>query len=89
MADPRSLRIDVGPIDLQPDDAGQWMLSSSRGPVGEASGISSGWADWVALAHRVLQADAIWREVEGRGDAWDQGFAAGRTGGDDPNPYRG
>ncbi|MBM3715922.1 MAG: hypothetical protein FJW64_09360 [Actinobacteria bacterium] len=89
MADPRSLRIDVGPIELQPDNHGQWTLSSSRGGSGAASGISSGWSDWVALAHRVLQADAIWRDVEGRGDAWDQGFAAGRGGGEDPNPYRG
>ncbi len=57
-----------------------------RGRDGD-DGIEGGWSDWVALAHRVLRADELWRGLEARGDAWDEGLAAGR----DPgavNPYR-
>ncbi len=88
MPDPRRLRIDVGPVELHPGDAGEWTAVSGRDAGAEASGISAPWGDWVALAHRVVQADALWREAEGRGDAWDQGLAAGRAGGEEPNPYR-
>lgn len=52
-----------------------------------ASGITASWADWVAFAHRVVQADALWREVEARGDAWDEGFGAARDAAA-VNPYR-
>ncbi len=49
------------------------------------------WGDWVRLARRILDTDALSRELEARGDAWDQGHAAGSaatTGGKSENPYR-
>lgn len=68
-----------------------------RGRDGAASGtasaeggtdtVTAAWTDWVAFAQRVLRADALWREVEARGDAWDEGFSAARDA-EARNPYR-
>ena len=98
MPDPRALRIDVGPFHLAPTpDASTWTAMQEAGSGGTASGpgggasdpgrITAGWTDWVAFAQRVLQADALWREVEARGDAWDEGFSAARDA-RARNPYR-
>lgn len=98
MPDPRALRIDVGPFHLAPTpDAPTWTAAQERGGSGAASGsddgesdegrITAGWTDWVAFAHRVLQADALSRDVEARGDAWDEGFSAARDA-EARNPYR-
>lgn len=89
MSDPRLLRIDVGPVELRADpDEGEWIAVGGRGGADAASGIAAGWSDWVALAQRVLHADALWREREARGDAWDEGHAAGRLDEAARNPYR-
>ncbi len=53
----------------------------------DAARITAAWTDWVAFAQRVLQADALWRDVEARGDAWDDGFSAARNA-EARNPYR-
>lgn len=103
MPDPRALRIDVGPFHLAPTaEASTWTAlprgSSARPAVDPqgasgadagavASGITAGWSEWVAFAQRVLQADAQWRDLEARGDAWDEGFAASRDTAA-VNPYR-
>ncbi|MFF7683441.1 hypothetical protein ACFZA2_11850 [Microbacterium sp. NPDC007973] len=98
MPDPRALRIDVGPFHFAPTpDASTWTAEQERGGRGAASGIdadgtdagriTAGWTDWVAFAQRVLQADALWRDVEARGDAWDEGFSAARDV-EARNPYR-
>ncbi len=84
MPDPRSSCIDIGPFRLEPvPEAARWR---AVGRADDAS-VEAGWSDWVAFAQRVLQADELWRGLEARGDAWDEGFAAGR---DDTavNPYR-
>lgn len=84
MPDPRTQRIDVGPFQLDPDaDSSAWRAVASDG----VSTPAGSWNDWVALAERVLQLDAIWREREARGDAWDQGHAASGAV-DAVNPYR-
>ncbi len=84
MPDPRSARIDIGPFHLDPvPDSARWRVAGR----GDGDAVEGGWSDWVALAHRVLRADELWRGLEARGDAWDEGLAAGR----DPgavNPYR-
>jgi len=84
MPDPRHTRIDVGPfhLDAVPDSA-RWR---AEGRGGDAS-VEGGWSDWVAFAQRILQADELWRGLEARGDAWDEGFAAGRDTAA-VNPYR-
>ncbi|MDQ1121872.1 hypothetical protein [Microbacterium trichothecenolyticum] len=88
MPDPRALRIDVGPFHLAPTpDAGTWTASAGDDAEALASGVTAGWPEWVALAQRVLQADAWWRENEARGDAWDEGFASARDA-TAVNPYR-
>ncbi|WP_136585386.1 hypothetical protein [Microbacterium hydrothermale] len=74
-------------------DAPSSAAPSSAAPSGAAAGgtdaarITAAWTDWVAFAQRVLQADALWRDVEARGDAWDEGFSAARDA-DARNPYR-
>ena len=84
MPDPRTHRIDVGPFQLDPDaDSPTWRAVAADG----ASVPTGAWHDWVALAQRVLQVDAIWREREARGDAWDEGHAASGSV-DAVNPYR-
>ncbi|TDN87504.1 hypothetical protein [Microbacterium sp. BK668] len=81
MADSRRRPIDIGRIALRPlDDADLW----------QADGAAH-WSDWVVLAQRILAADALRQDLEGRGDAWDQGYAAGIAdagGGDRANPFR-
>lgn len=84
MSDPRAQSIDVGPVQLDHDGSAIWTATGSRTPDGAAS---AAWGDWVALAHRILQTDALWREREARGDAWDQGHAASGNPGAE-NPYR-
>lgn len=61
--------------------------SSAAAGGTDAARITAAWTDWVAFAQRVLQADALWRDVEARGDAWDEGFSAARDV-DARNPYR-
>ncbi|MDT0117777.1 hypothetical protein Q9R20_12345 [Microbacterium sp. PRF11] len=88
MPDPRASRIDVGPFHLEPTpDAATWTASPRNGAGPAASGITGGWSDWVAFAQRVLRADELWRGLEARGDAWDEGFAAARDAAA-VNPYR-
>jgi hypothetical protein len=85
MPDPRSLRIDVGPFHLAPaPDAATWTAVPRDG---SASAIAAGWDEWVVFARQVLRADELWRAVEERGDAWDEGFAAARDAAA-INPYR-
>jgi len=86
MPDPRTSRIDIGPFHLEPaPDSARWR-AVGRSDGGDAA-VEGGWSDWVALAHRVLRADDLWRGLEARGDAWDEGFAAGRDNAA-VNPYR-
>ena len=67
MADSGRRPIDTGRIALRPiDDSDAWQVE------GHAN-----WTDWVVLAQRILAADTLRRDLEGRGDAWDQGHAAG------------
>lgn len=103
MPDPRALRIDVGAFSLAPTpDAATWTAEArttarsaeARTPEARSAvstdpspGITAAWTDWVAFAQRVLRADSIWREVEARGDAWDEGFSAANDAGA-VNPYR-
>lgn len=84
MPDPRTQRIDVGPFHLDPDAELQTWRAAASDSVSLPTGA---WHDWVALSHRVLQLDTIWREREARGDAWDQGHAASGSV-DAVNPYR-
>lgn len=84
MPDPRAHSIDVGPFQLDTDaDSPTWRAVAADG----VSVPAGAWHDWVAFAQRVLQIDALWREREARGDAWDQGHAASRSA-DAVNPYR-
>lgn len=73
---------------------GRVQSTDEAAPVANATGeevappgITAAWTDWVAFAQRVLRADALWRDVEARGDAWDEGFSAARDAGA-MNPYR-
>ena len=81
MPDDRRRPIDIGRIALRPvDDADVWQVE------GQAN-----WSDWVLLAQRISAADALRRDLEARGDAWDQGHAAGiadASGDESTNPYR-
>ncbi|MCW2164820.1 hypothetical protein B0I12_001955 [Microbacterium hydrothermale] len=70
-----------------PDALGRGAPSSAAAGGTDAARITAAWTDWVAFAQRVLQADALWRDVEARGDAWDEGFSAARDA-DARNPYR-
>jgi hypothetical protein len=84
MPDPRSSRIDIGPFHLEPvPEAARWRAVARSKEVA----VEGGWSDWVALAHRVLRADELWRGLEARGDAWDEGFAAAEDAAA-VNPYR-
>lgn len=88
MPDPRARRIDVGPFHLLPTpDAETWTATARGTSDAEQVEITAQWTAWVAFAQRVLQADALWRDVEARGDAWDEGFSAARDAGA-ANPYR-
>ncbi|MEV7693479.1 hypothetical protein AB0N73_09125 [Microbacterium sp. NPDC089189] len=88
MSDPRQHPIDIGPAVLGPDAAsGRWILRT-HDDVGAA--VTAGWAEWVRLATRIQQIEDIRRERELRGDAWDQGYAAGSMDetGHATNPFR-
>ncbi len=85
MPDPRRRPLGTGALTLEPADAPErWRLTGSEEGVPEAN-----WGHWVRLAQRILEVDALSREREGRGDAWDQGFAAGHAETSDAagNPY--
>ena len=87
MPDPRLSRIDVGPFSLEPTPESARWRAVGRAGEGAASGVEGAWSDWVAFAQKVLRADELWRSVEARGDAWDEGFAAARDAAAE-NPYR-
>lgn len=74
---PRPSWIGVGDLALRlvPDSV-RWEI---------ADGTTAPWGAWVRLAKRILDTDALARDVEGRGDAWDQGRAADASA---ENPYR-
>lgn len=86
MPDPRRRPLGTGVLSLEPADAPErWRLTGPDGGIPEAN-----WGHWVRLAKRIVEVDALSREREGRGDAWDDGFAAGRAAprDDTENPYR-
>ena len=77
MPDPRRNVISVGTLSIQPADAlERWQV---RNGGGDWVAVQAAWGDWVRLARRILEADALSRDLEARGDAWDQGHAAGRA----------
>ena len=66
------------------------MPDPRRTPISTGT-LEAYWGDWVRLAKRILDADALSRELEGRGDGWDLGHAAGvadASGTDTANPFR-
>ncbi|NYF17237.1 hypothetical protein HDC37_002065 [Microbacterium sp. AK009] len=91
--DPRREPTRVGPLQLAPADAPErWRLTMTRE---ETEQCEATWGEWVRLAQRVLRLDALSRDLEERGDAWDRGFAAGQATASDEgaesgsaNPYR-
>jgi hypothetical protein len=90
MGDVRMRTIDTGVLSLTPEaESERWEVTSRRD---EASRVAGHWDDWIRLAKRVLEVDALWRDREARGDAWDEGHAAGAVdaagGGDTVNPFR-
>ncbi|WJL95835.1 hypothetical protein QSU92_00985 [Microbacterium sp. ET2] len=93
MPDPRREPTRVGPLQFAPADAPErWRLTTTRA---EAEACEATWGEWVRFAQRVLRLDALSRDLEERGDAWDRGFAAGQTAASDEddqsrpeNPYR-
>jgi hypothetical protein len=87
MSDPRRNVISVGTLSIQPADAlERWQVREGRD---DGLAVEAAWGEWVRLARRILEADALSRDLEVRGDAWDEGHAAGRAGADDAvNPYR-
>ncbi len=89
MPDPRRRTISVGTISIQPADASErWEVRTDKP---DTPPVEAAWGEWVRLARRILEADALSRDLEARGDAWDQGHAAGSVdaaGGEAVNPYR-
>lgn len=86
MPDPRRRPLGTGALTLEPAEAPErWRLTGADEGTPEAN-----WGHWVRLAQRILEVDALSREREGRGDAWDEGFAAGHSAqrDDTVNPYR-
>ncbi|UIN31943.1 hypothetical protein [Microbacterium binotii] len=86
MPDPRRRPLGTGTLTLEPAEAPErWVLTGTDEGAPEAN-----WGHWVRFAQRILEVDALSREREGRGDAWDEGFAAGRAvqSDDTANPYR-
>ena len=88
MPDPRRNLISTGILALAPAEAPEkWAVRSSD----ESPAVEAHWGEWVRLAKRILDADALSRDLEGRGDAWDLGHAAGAadaSGSDTINPFR-
>jgi hypothetical protein len=88
MTDPRRRTIRAGKLSIRPADAPErWEVGAA--PDGPA--VEGSWGDWVRLAKRILDADALSRDLEARGDAWDQGHAAGVSDGGQGgsrNPFR-
>lgn len=87
MVDPRRREIRAGALSLAPAEAPErWGVTN---PAAMSTLPEASWGDWVQLARRILEVDALSRDLEGRGDAWDQGYAAGATGEPDAlNPFR-
>jgi len=89
MVDVRMRTIDTGALALTPEpESERWEAMSRRDGSVRVAGH---WDDWVRLAKRIVEIDAIWRDRETRGDAWDDGHAAGVAdagGGDTVNPFR-
>lgn len=86
MPDPRRRPLGTGVLTLEPAEAPErWRLTGTEEGAAEAT-----WGHWVRLAKRIVEVDALSREREGRGDAWDEGFAAGQAANDSDaeNPYR-
>ncbi|TFV81812.1 hypothetical protein E4V99_12690 [Microbacterium sp. dk485] len=84
MSDPRRRPINAGTLSMSPSEAPErWNVHA--GGEGEPT-VAASWGDWVRLARRILDADALSRDLEARGDAWDRGHAA--SGEDAVNPYR-
>ena len=88
MPDPRRSAISVGTLSIQPADAPErWEVRSDR--VGTPP-VEAAWGEWVRVARRIRERRAVARP-RGRGDAWDQGHAAGSmdaADGEAVNPYR-
>ena len=89
MPDPRRRTISAGRLSIRPADAPErWEVGAASG---EAMTVEASWGDWVRLPKRILDADALSRDLEARGDAWDQGHAAGVVDageGSSRNPFR-
>ncbi|MCR2763556.1 hypothetical protein NQ152_08540 [Microbacterium sp. zg.B48] len=89
MPDPRRTTIAVGKLSIRPADAvDRWEV---RGTAHDSVAVEGSWGEWVRLARRILDTDALSRDLEARGDAWDRGHAAGISDagdGESANPYR-
>jgi hypothetical protein len=89
MADVRMRTIDTGVLALSPEpDSERWAVASRRD---DSERVAGHWDDWVRIAKRIIEVDGLWRDREARGDAWDDGHAAGSAdaaGGDTANPFR-
>ncbi|WP_322411990.1 hypothetical protein [Microbacterium invictum] len=93
MPDPRREPTRVGALQFAPSEAPErWRLTTAGA---EGAACEATWGEWVRFAQRVIRLDTLSRDLEGRGDAWDRGFAAGRAAAGDPevvsdpvNPYR-
>jgi hypothetical protein len=91
--DPRRDPTRVGRLEFAPSEAPErWRLTMTGAPQDPCEAT---WGEWVRFAQRVLRLDALSRDLEERGDAWDRGFAAGQDAAasgagvaDPPNPYR-
>jgi hypothetical protein len=88
MSDPRRDRLSVGGLSIAPSTAPErWEVRAQS----DGAAVEAHWGEWVRLARRILDADALSRDLEARGDAWDQGHAAGadrEAAADAVNPYR-
>ena len=89
MPDPRRRLISVGTLSIRPAEAPEkWAVGTGQGA---AVAVEAHWGEWVRLAKRILEADTLSRDLEARGDAWDQGHAAGTADADGEetvNPFR-
>jgi len=89
MPDPRRNTISIGTVSIRPAQTPErWEV---RAGVEDAAAVEGSWGEWVRLAKRILETDALSRDLEAKGDAWDQGHAAGVADareGDSANPFR-
>ncbi|PVW06357.1 hypothetical protein DEA06_02155 [Microbacterium sp. Gd 4-13] len=88
MSDPRRDRLSVGGLSIAPSAAPEkWEVRAQL----DGAAVEAHWGEWVRLARRILDTDALSRDREARGDAWDQGHAAGadpEAASEAVNPYR-